>query len=818
MWSSSRSSFFYKNLVQLEAVDRKVTAYQYWFDDDFGNAITEPVTSTKSLSLISDISTGALSDGIHSFNIRFQDDSEMWSSAERRFFYKNFVQLAAVNRKVMAYRYWVDDSFDKVVLKTLTTPVKNLNLIADLDLTRVEKGEHILHLQYQDDDEMWSSITADTIEKKSLPIADFDYVLQENCDSTIASFTNNSIDGDTYLWNFGDGATSELESPTHVYNSAGSYTVVLTVTDTVTLQDSSVTKFVDVVTNTIVNIDRTVCDSFTSPSGNYVWSSSGIYTDTIPTSSGCDSILTINLTVNNSVSIDTTVIVLENELPYAFGTQAITEAGKYTEVFTAQNGCDSTVTLTLTLNTGDEIPPEVQCNSIDIFLRSDGRYALTEYDIAALASGSSDNVTDTMNLIISVFPLAFGCDDVGEITIDVYVTDEAGNKSERCWVNCNVLDTFKLTASAVENIEMEVAPGVCETPVEYPEISTTNACAKVEQTEGLGKDGLFPLGTIVEKWIITNTSGDTLDISFNVTISADNDSPTISALSDVSVDEDSDPVTIPLNGISFGSDCMEQGITVTAVSNNSVLLSNVSVNYTNGNSIGSLELTVSPEMSGVAKVTVTVADSEGAAVSESFNVTVNPVNDPPFVVSFIPTQKMKADSILYVRISSVLGDLFDDIDDMTLTITVTKEGEVTLPAWITFFADTLVLSPAVVDTGCVNITVTATDGAGEKADFTFAICVEANPTGINNVENGTFSVSMFPNPTKGEVTLRINSSVINDSEVIVRSITGSEIFKKKYKATGLIQLNLSDQVSGVYLISLKQDDKFIIEKLILDRK
>jgi len=35
----------------------------------------------------------------------------------------------------------------------------------------------------------------------------------------------------TYLWNFGDGATSTLQNPTHVFDSVGTYTVKLTVSD-----------------------------------------------------------------------------------------------------------------------------------------------------------------------------------------------------------------------------------------------------------------------------------------------------------------------------------------------------------------------------------------------------------------------------------------------------------------------------------------------------------------------------------------------------------------------------------------------------------
>lgn len=43
----------------------------------------------------------------------------------------------------------------------------------------------------------------------------------------VVSFTNNSTNADSYLWNFGDGTTSTQENPTHIYNAVGVYTVSL---------------------------------------------------------------------------------------------------------------------------------------------------------------------------------------------------------------------------------------------------------------------------------------------------------------------------------------------------------------------------------------------------------------------------------------------------------------------------------------------------------------------------------------------------------------------------------------------------------------
>ncbi len=114
--------------------------------------------------------------------------------------------------------------------------------------------------------------------------------------------------------------------------------------------------------------------------------------------------------------------------------------------------------------------------------------------------------------------------------------------------------------------------------------------------------------------------------------------------------------------------------------------------------------------------------------------------------------------------------------------------------------------------------VTATDAAGAMAADTFMLIVDGYQTAIGDIDEGLFEVTMYPNPTSGEVNLKINTSEIMDSEVVVRSIAGSEVFRKIYKASEQITINLSENVSGVYLVTLQTGDKSVIKKLILDRK
>lgn len=54
--------------------------------------------------------------------------------------------------------------------------------------------------------------------------ADFSYTMNGNS----VQFNNQSVNSNTYFWDFGDGTTSTEQNPTHEYNQEGSYQVTLT--------------------------------------------------------------------------------------------------------------------------------------------------------------------------------------------------------------------------------------------------------------------------------------------------------------------------------------------------------------------------------------------------------------------------------------------------------------------------------------------------------------------------------------------------------------------------------------------------------------
>ncbi|HJV65761.1 MAG TPA: PKD domain-containing protein, partial [Geomonas sp.] len=73
--------------------------------------------------------------------------------------------------------------------------------------------------------------TAYIVLNVAAPVANFTATPRTGSAPLSVSFTDKSTGQITgWLWDFGDSTTSAQQNPSHVYNSAGSYTVTLTVT------------------------------------------------------------------------------------------------------------------------------------------------------------------------------------------------------------------------------------------------------------------------------------------------------------------------------------------------------------------------------------------------------------------------------------------------------------------------------------------------------------------------------------------------------------------------------------------------------------
>ncbi len=129
-------------------------------------------------------------------------------------------------------------------------------------------------------------------------------------------------------------------------NEAGTYTQNL---QTINGCDSVVTLNLTINPIESTNLTAAICDGTTYTENGFNASETGTYTQTLQTVNGCDSIVTLTLSVNPVASTTLSAAICEGST-YTENGFNVSEAGTYTQNLQTINGCDSIVTLTLTVN------------------------------------------------------------------------------------------------------------------------------------------------------------------------------------------------------------------------------------------------------------------------------------------------------------------------------------------------------------------------------------------------------------------------------------------------------------------------------------
>lgn len=93
-------------------------------------------------------------------------------------------------------------------------------------------------------------------------------------------------------------------------------------------------------------LTQTICGGETYALGNRQLSTPGIYTDTLKTAGNCDSIVQIELIIDDNKTSAIEAKIFPNE-SYMIGNSQFSQPGEYTETISSNAGCDSTIQLIL---------------------------------------------------------------------------------------------------------------------------------------------------------------------------------------------------------------------------------------------------------------------------------------------------------------------------------------------------------------------------------------------------------------------------------------------------------------------------------------
>jgi len=258
--------------------------------------------------------------------------------------------------------------------------------------------------------------------------------------------------------------------------------------------DSIITIDLTVNSPSASSITQNSCGDYTAPSG-MIYATSGIYNDTIPNAVGCDSVITIDLTVLNPSSSTINASACDS---YSAPSGAVfTASGTFMDVIPNAVGCDSTITINLTVTNS---------SSSSITTASCGDY-----------TAPSGAVYNTSGTYMDIIPNMAGCDSVISISLTVTNIDNSVNNTNNVltatqtgatyqWIDCG---NNQPIAGETGQSFTPIANGSYAAVISMNNCTDTSSCVTVS-TIGLSENAVgifeaFPNPT-TGLLTITNTS------------------------------------------------------------------------------------------------------------------------------------------------------------------------------------------------------------------------------------------------------------------------------------------------------------------------
>lgn len=436
------------------------------------------------------------------------------------------------------------------------------------------------------------------------------------CQGQTTTLTANG--GVSYNWSDGSSTNSINVSQNGVYS--------VTATNT---EGCSASTNVTVTVNPLPNVSITGNSSFcqgdnttltASGASTYVWSNSstnaaitvnnaGLYTVTGTDANGCSSTATQTTTVNPTYNIPQSHSICQGE-SYNFYGQNLTTAGTYTQTLSTVNGCDSVITLNLTIKnlpvpsiSGNNSICEGQnttltANGGNSYIWSNGStndiINVSQSGVYTVTATNVEGCSNTANITVTVNPLpnvtisgnnSFCQGGDVQLTATGSSTYLWGDGSTSATITVNIAGTYTVTGTNANGCTNTATHTVSVNPTYN--IPLTHSICQGENYNFYGQN-LTTAGTYTHTLQTINGCDSVLTLTLTVK-------------------------SLPTPSISGNTSfCQGQTTTLTANGGNSYL-------WSNGNTNNS----ISVSQSGV--YTVTVTNVEGCTASESVTVTVNPL-------------------------------------------------------------------------------------------------------------------------------------------------------------------------------------------------
>ena len=288
------------------------------------------------------------------------------------------------------------------------------------------------------------------------------------------------------------------------------------------------------------------------------------------------------------------------------------ETGTTVIVFTATDACGNASTCQMTITVVDNEDPQITCPE-DITVNNDPGVCEAYVTVPQPVVSDNCGVASFTNSFTQTNN-ASAVYSVGTTEVIWTVVDGSGNTST-CTMTITVIDNEAPVIVCPEDLSVTTDAGVCEANVTVPQPEASDNCGienMVNSFNGTSNaSGIYPVGTTVVTWTVTDIHGLTAECSMNITVT-DDEAPVIVCPEDIAVNNDPGVceanVTVPQPEVS--DNCGIENM----------------VNSFNGTDNASGVYSV-----GTTIVTWTVTDIHGLTAECSMNITVTD-NEAPVIV------------------------------------------------------------------------------------------------------------------------------------------------------------------------------------------
>lgn len=431
-------------------------------------------------------------------------------------------------------------------------------------------------------------------------------------------------------------------------------------------------------------------------------------------------------------------------------------AGDFTVTVTDANGC--TNISTVEIDVVDNQPPVANSNytPIVIELGPNGTFDLNTLDPSLFFS-------DDCGLADVVFtdPI-LNCTNVNaEVNRNGTATDQSGN-SKTSSFGFIVKDNSKPTMICPDDIHQ----GLCQGPVVWPDVLASDNCGinKLQQTAGLPKGSLFPIGNTTVTYEATDNNGNVSTCSFIVTITE-------------GLVVQGTKKNISCNGFHDGTA--------------SVDTSNIHAPYNILWSTGDTTVTIT----GLAAGAYTAIVTDGSGCKDTLTVLI--------------AEPARLD----LSIDTVRNSSGPDIADGSIDIT--PEGG-TAPYTFTWKKDDVIISHEEdIDSllpGTYELTMIDKNGCTLVGA---EIVVKSKTSANGKADSQAFAI--FPNPARDVVLIEANEEVMAQMKVDVWDIFGRKLTLPQDSSPVSKRFDTSRLQNGTFIFKITLGNKSIIRKIIIQK-